>query len=173
MAKDIFVHNGKQRNAFAYITRSNRLRYSLINWKAPTQAIWCWNLVTFCPLINEIWSKSDLLRSWPRQVRLTCHNKLHHRFSDPQNIELAKSIILSALVQKLRSKMSFSIMLAKVMHSRTPLIQIAQDIFNVLKRPNPCYLVFKFGNIFTINNCNMAQSVISQRSWPWMGPGHS
>ena len=30
IVKDIFLHNGGQRNAFAYVTRSNRPRYFLI-----------------------------------------------------------------------------------------------------------------------------------------------
>ena len=41
IVKDIFLHNGGQRNAFAYVTRSNRPRYFLIYWKASTQAILC------------------------------------------------------------------------------------------------------------------------------------
>ena len=41
MVKDIFLHNGGQYNAFAYITRSNHPRYFFIYWKAPTQAILC------------------------------------------------------------------------------------------------------------------------------------
>ena len=47
-------------------------------------------------------------------------------------------------------------------------IQIAQDIFfHLLKGPDPSYLVLKFNNILPINNWDMAQNVISQRSWPW------
>ena len=58
MVKDISLHNGGQYNAFAYITRSNHPRYFFIYWKALTQAILCWNLATFCPLITEIWPKT-------------------------------------------------------------------------------------------------------------------
>ena len=39
--------------------------------------------------------------------------------------------------------------------------------FHLLKGPNPSYLVLKFSNISPINNWDMAQNVILQRSWPW------
>ena len=49
---------------------------------------------------------------------------------DLKNIELdAKIIILSALVQKLRSKTSFCIMVVNVMLSCTSHVQTDQDIF--------------------------------------------
>ena len=58
IVKDIFLHNGGQRNASAYATRSNRLRYFFIYWKASTQAILCLSLTTFCSLITAIWPKT-------------------------------------------------------------------------------------------------------------------
>ena len=39
--------------------------------------------------------------------------------------------------------------------------------FHLLKSPDPSYLVLKFSNILSINNWDMAQNVILQRSWPW------
>ena len=39
--------------------------------------------------------------------------------------------------------------------------------FHLLKGPNPSYLVLNFSNILPINNWDMAQNVILQRSWPW------
>ena len=51
-------------------------------------------------------------------------------FRDLKNLELdAKIIMLCALVQKLRSKTSFCIMVANVMRSRTSHTQTTQDIF--------------------------------------------
>ena len=47
------------------------------------------------------------------------------------------------------------------------MFKAVHDIFNLLKGLNPSYLVLKFGNILPINNWDMAQNVISQRSWPW------
>ena len=41
MAKDISLHNGGQRNAFVYVTHSNRSRHFFIYRKALTQAILC------------------------------------------------------------------------------------------------------------------------------------
>ena len=38
---------------------------------------------------------------------------------------------------------------------------------DLLKGPDPSYLVLKVGNILPINNCDMTQNVISQWSWPW------
>ena len=39
MFKDVFLHNGGQRNTFVYVTRSNSSEYFLIYWKGLTQAI--------------------------------------------------------------------------------------------------------------------------------------
>ena len=58
-------------------------------------------------------------------------------------------------------------MVANVTCPRTSHVQIAQDIFSFIESLNPSYLVLKFDNILVINNCDMAQNVISQRSWPW------
>ena len=57
MTNDIFLHNSGQRNTFTYVTCSNYSKYFLMYWKAPTQAILCYNLATFCPLITEIGSR--------------------------------------------------------------------------------------------------------------------
>ena len=46
MVKDVILHNGGQRNAFAYVSRSNRSRYFLICWKSPTQAT-CYPVLKF------------------------------------------------------------------------------------------------------------------------------
>ena len=51
---------------------------------------------------------------------------------DLKNMELdAKIIILSALVQKLRWKTSFCIMVANVTRSHTSHVQTAKDIFKI------------------------------------------
>ena len=62
MVKDVILHNGGQRNAFAYVSRSNRSRYFLICWKSPTQA----TLLCPHPWIREL--------RWPTKlVLLTLH----------------------------------------------------------------------------------------------------
>ena len=71
-----------------------------------------------------------------------------------------KIVILSALVQKLWSKMSFCTMVANVMHSRTSHIQIAQDVFDLLKGPNQSYPVVKFSGNLSSRNRDMAQNVM-------------
>ena len=72
-------------------------------------------------------------------------------FLDLKNIDLdVKIIVISALVQKLWSKIIFCIMMANVKCSRMVHIQTAQDIFNLLKGPNPSYLVLN-GNTLPIN----------------------
>ena len=59
-------------------------------------------------------------------------------------------------------------MVARVTCSRSSHIQITQYIFFIYwKNPDPSYLVLKFSNILSINNWDMIQNVISQRSWPW------
>ena len=72
----------------------------------------------------------------------------------------AKIVILSALVQKLWSETSFCIMVANVTRSRAFHVQTAQDVFDLLKGPNPSYPVLKFGENLSSRNRNMAQSVI-------------
>ena len=90
-------------------------------------------------------------------------------FLDLKNIDLdIKIFVPSALVQTLLSKTSFCIMVANVMRSCTSHVSNRpRCFFHLLKGLNPCYLVLKFGNILPINNWDMAQNVISQRSWPW------
>ena len=38
------------------------------------------------------------------------------------------------------------------LHNGIPHIQTTQDIFNLLKGPDPSYLVLTFGNILPVNN---------------------
>ena len=72
---------------------------------------------------------------------------------DLKNIDLdEKIIVISALVQRLWLKTFFCIMVANVTHSCMSHIQIAQDVFNLSKGPDPSYLVLKFGNILPFNN---------------------
>ena len=72
----------------------------------------------------------------------------------------AKIVILSALVQKLWSKTSFCIMVANVTRLRTSHVQTAQDIFDLLKGPDPSYLVLKFGDTLSSRNRDMGQNEI-------------
>ena len=89
-------------------------------------------------------------------------------FLDLKNIDLdIKIFVPSALVQTLLSKTSFCIMVANVMRHVRHTFKPPKMFFHLLKGLNPCYLVLKFGNILPINNWDMAQNVISQRSWPW------
>ena len=52
-------------------------------------------------------------------------------------------------------------MVANIMRLCTSHVQITQDIFHLLKGPDPSYLVLKFSNILPINNWDMAQNLIS------------
>ena len=59
-------------------------------------------------------------------------------------------------------------MVANITCSRSLHVQIAQEIFiYLLKGSKPSYLVLKFSKILPINDWDMTQNVISQRSWPW------
>ena len=99
------------------------------------------------------------------KVNVMDQNKLHHQINWPKNMDLdAKVMVISALVQQLWSKASFCIMVANVMHLCMSHIQTAQDIFNLLKGPDPNYCVLKFGNILLIYNWVVAHNVILQRS---------
>ena len=51
-------------------------------------------------------------------------------------------------------------MVANVTRLRTSHIQTAQDVFNLLKGPDPNYSVLKFGDNLSSRNRDMAQSVI-------------
>ena len=51
-------------------------------------------------------------------------------------------------------------MAANVTRSRTSHVQTAQDVFYLLKGPDPNYPVLKFGNNLSSRNRDMAQSVI-------------
>ena len=88
-------------------------------------------------------------------------NKWHHQIPWPWKHNLdVKIIILSALLWKLWSKTYFCIMVANVTRSRTSHVQITQDIFYLLKGPNPSYPVLKFGNNLSRRNRDIAQTVI-------------
>ena len=65
---------------------------------------------------------------------------------------MPKSSSYGPKVQKLWSKMDFCIMVANVTCWCLSHVQTAQDIFNLLKGPDPSYLVLKFGNILPVNN---------------------
>ena len=136
MVKNVCLHNDGQGNAFACVTRSNRSRYLLIRWKALTQAILYSNLGTLCALYG---SKSDFTKVMTLIVqgqRLKQNDTIG--FLELRNIDLdTKIIILSVLVQKLRSKAYFCIVVANVTHSRTSHVQTAQDFFKFIERPLP------------------------------------
>ena len=55
----------------------------------------------------------------------------------------------------------------KITHFHTSLSKRLKIFFNLLKGFYPSYLVLKFGNILPTSNRDMAQNMISQRSWPW------
>ena len=64
-------------------------------------------------------------------------------------------------------------MVANVTHSRMSHVCIChmfkwlKIFFLSIEGPHSSYLVLKFGNILPIKNWNMAQNVISKRSWLW------
>ena len=47
-------------------------------------------------------------------------------------------------------------MVVNVIHLRMLHVQTTQDFFSFVERPHPSYLVFKFGNILSINNWSYA-----------------
>ena len=57
-------------------------------------------------------------------------------------------------------------MVANVTRLRTSHIQTTQDIFDLLKGPDPSYLVLIVGDNLSSRNQDMAQSVILYK-WPW------
>ena len=90
-----------------------------------------------------------------------------------KNIDLdAKIIVISALVQKLWSKTSFCIMVANVTHLCMSHIQTTQDIFILLKGPDPSYLVLKFGNILPVNNLSCGPKCDFANVMTLKGQGH-
>ena len=128
-------------------------------------------MATFCPLTIDIWPKMwfykgrDLERS---KSQVKTNGTIG--FLDLKNIDVyvdTKIIILSALVQKLWSKTPFAqwwtTRRVRIHHTFKPF----KVFFNLLIGPDPSYLVLKFGYILPINNWDMAQNVILQRSWPW------
>ena len=52
------------------------------------------------------------------------------------------------------------ILVANVTRSRTYHIQIAQDVLNLLKGPDPSYPVLKIGDNLSSRNWDMAKNVI-------------
>ena len=122
------------------------------------------------PLRNWDISRNVILqRSWPWKVKVIGQNKWHRQFPWPQKHRSRH--------QNLRPKCFSSNVIVKniflhnggqrnavhVRHTFKP----PKMFFHLLKGLNLCYLVLKFGNILPINNWDMAQNVISQRSWPW------
>ena len=79
MVKDVILHNGGQRNAFAYVSRSNRSRYF---WfvesprpKLPCVKIW-WRFVQQEPRYGP---KCDFTHLWPWKVKVKHEvNKILH-----------------------------------------------------------------------------------------------
>ena len=61
-----------------------------------------------------------------------------------------KIVILGALAQKLWSKTSFCIMVDNV--TRSHMCKLFRMFIDLLKGPDPCLLVLKFGNILPINS---------------------
>ena len=68
LGKDGFLHNGGQRNAFAYISLSNHSRWFLIYWKALTQGMLIW--WQFVQQELRYGQKCDSTESWPSKVKV-------------------------------------------------------------------------------------------------------
>ena len=115
-----------------------------------------------------------LHRSWPWKVKVIRQNKLHNQLPWPQKHRSrhqnlhpkcfsSKIIVKDIFLHNGGQRNAF----AYVTRSNRP-----RCFFHLLKGLNPGYLVLKFGNILLINNWDMAQNVISQRSWhhqiPWL-----
>ena len=75
MVKAIFLHNGDQRNTFAYVSGSNHSRCILMCWKALIQAILCYNLVPIVPAVTKIWPTMLIYRVVTLKVKVTCEGQ--------------------------------------------------------------------------------------------------
>ena len=83
MVKDIFLHNGGQYNAFAYIKCSNHPRYFFICCKALTQAI-VLKFSNILPINNWDMAQNVIMqRSWPWKVKVIGQNKWHDQIPWP------------------------------------------------------------------------------------------
>ena len=91
------------------------------------------------PIRNWDISRNVILqRSWPWKVKVIGKINGTIRFLPLKNIYLdAKVVILSALVWKLWSKMSFCIMVVNVTRSRTSHVQTAQEVLWFIESPPP------------------------------------
>ena len=110
IVKNIFLHNGGQRNTFAYVSRSNRSGCFLICWKAPTQATLVLKFGDNLSSRNRDVAQSVILySSWPWKVKVIreVNNILHHANSltlDPWVYVSAQDIII--LCDRSRPKLS-------------------------------------------------------------------
>ena len=116
------------------------------------------------PLRNWDISRNVILqRSWPWKVKVIGQNKWHCQLPWPQKHRSRH--------QNLRPKCFSSKVIVKdiFLHNggQRNAFESPKIFFNLLKGLNPSYLVLTFDNILPINNWDMAQNVISQRSWPW------
>ena len=86
-------------------------------------------------------------------LKCQCHRSKQMAPSDSlaskTYIQVPKSLSC-ALVQQLWSKTSFRIMVSNVTHLCMSHTETAQDIFKLLKGPNPSHLVLN-GNILLVN----------------------
>ena len=108
-------------------------------------------------------------RSWPWKVKVISQ-KIYGtiRFLDLNNIYLhAKIIILSALVQKLWSQMSFRKMVANAMHWHTSHFHTTQDICWFIERPRFKLLCVKVWWQFIQEEPRYGPKYDFTGLWPW------
>ena len=84
MVKDIFLHNGGQRNAFVDVTRSNCPRYFFHSLKGPYPSYLVLNCSNILPINNWDMAQNVILqRSWPWKVKVIGQNNWHHEIPWP------------------------------------------------------------------------------------------
>ena len=107
--------------------------------------------------------------SWPWKVKVTGKNKWHYQISRPQKHRTrcqnhhpkclsSKVMVKDIFLHNGGQRNTF----AYVIRSNHSIY-----FFILLKGPDASYLVLNFGNMLLINNWDMAQNMISQRSWSW------
>ena len=137
--KDIFLHNGGQRNAFAYVKRSNRPRcvFHLLKGLNPGYLVLKFGNIL---LVNS-WDMAQNVisqRSSPWKVKVIGQNKWHHQIPWPsKHISRCQNHHPKCLTLKVMVKDFFLYNATNVMHLRTSHVQTTQDVFWSIERSRP------------------------------------
>ena len=163
IVKDIFLHNGGQRNAFVYVTRSNRPRYFFHLLKGLNPSYLVLKFGNILPINNwDVAQNVISQRSWLWKVKVIGQNKWHHQIPWPwKHISRCQNRHPKCLSSKVMVKDVF-------LHNggqRNTFAYVSRSnrsgcFFDLLKGPDPSYSVLKFGDNLSSRNRDMAQSVI-------------